>query len=205
MATSNKTNHSGNHLNDANSGESSKQNVSLVRNHYNSLVDGKLDDRKQSRIFYLRNINNWVKSMLFGTLYIINQILYWINLSFNFNAADYLDLIRSEMGSDHNIAAHDMCCGKGGDLLKWKIGRISHLICVDVADAAVNACCDRYLQMLDKERAWAAGRRGKRPYPSNLSASSNLPIFTAEFHVADCGRVRLLFQTMPMPPRHQKF
>ena len=75
MATSNKTNHSGNHLNDANPGESSKQNVSLVRNHYNSLVDEKLDDRKQSRIFHLRNINNWVKSMLFGTLCIL-QILY---------------------------------------------------------------------------------------------------------------------------------
>ena len=48
----------------------------------------------------MRNFNNWVKSVLIRT---------------------YLDKIQK---------AHvlDLCCGKGGDLLKWKEGGISYLV-----------------------------------------------------------------------------
>lgn len=68
MATVEKTDSSGSRQRDDDKlDDNSKQNVSLVRTHYNSLVDQNLDDRKQSRIFYLRNLNNWVKSMLVGT------------------------------------------------------------------------------------------------------------------------------------------
>ena len=39
-------------------------------------------------------------------------------------------LIRTYLGK---VARHasvlDLCCGKGGDLLKWKEGGISHLVC----------------------------------------------------------------------------
>ena len=48
----------------------------------------------------MRNFNNWVKSILIRT---------------------YL--------SRGGGSVLDLCCGKGGDLLKWKEGRIRHLVC----------------------------------------------------------------------------
>ena len=47
----------------------------------------------------MRNFNNWVKSVLIR--------------SFLLGGATVLDL----------------CCGKGGDLLKWKEGGIDYLVC----------------------------------------------------------------------------
>ena len=47
----------------------------------------------------MRNFNNWVKSVL----------------------------IREYLQNDAIVL--DLCCGKGGDLNKWKEGRIEHLVC----------------------------------------------------------------------------
>ena len=47
----------------------------------------------------MRNFNNWVKSVL----------------------------IRSYLPPDATVL--DLCCGKGGDLLKWKEGHIKYLVC----------------------------------------------------------------------------
>ena len=56
----------------------------------------------QSPIFYMRNFNNWVKSIL----------------------------IRSHLSQlTQGATVLDLCCGKGGDMLKWKEGGISYLIC----------------------------------------------------------------------------
>ena len=40
--------------------------ANAVANHYNQLENTGLRDRTKSPIFYLRNFNNWVKSMLIG-------------------------------------------------------------------------------------------------------------------------------------------
>ena len=53
----------------------------------------------QSPIFYMRNFNNWVKSIL----------------------------IRSYLPDGATVL--DLCCGKGGDMLKWKEGGIQYLVC----------------------------------------------------------------------------
>lgn len=66
----------------------------------------------------------------------------------------------------------DMCCGKGGDLLKWMKAKITHLICVDIAELSVQQCHQRYTEMVNKHADRNFGR-----------------IFTAEFITADCTKV----------------
>jgi len=39
-------------------------NTALVADHYNALEEKGLSQRNQSRIVYMRNFNNWIKSML---------------------------------------------------------------------------------------------------------------------------------------------
>ena len=56
----------------------------------------------KSPIKLMRNFNNWVKSIL----------------------------IRTHLNNcPRGCTALDICCGKGGDLLKWKEGKIQHLVC----------------------------------------------------------------------------
>ncbi len=65
-----------------------------------------------------------------------------------------------------------MCCGKGGDLLKWKNNDIEHLICVDVARVSVEQCEQRFNDMKQRN-----------------SHSKYTKMFSAEFIVADCTKV----------------
>ncbi|CAH1779535.1 unnamed protein product, partial [Owenia fusiformis] len=125
-----------------------------VAQHYNKLQEAGLDARTQSRIFYLRNFNNWTKSMLIG---------------------DYLQKIRSNKGERCEISVLDLGSGKGGDLLKWKKGRIDKLICADIAETSVEQAESRFKDM---------GDRGGREKFQQKS-------FQAEFIVADCTKERL--------------
>ena len=89
----------------------------------------------------MRNFNNWVKSILLRT---------------------YLH--------PHSTVL-DLCCGKGGDLLKWKEGGIDYVVCADISESSVEACQCRY-------RSHRMSERG-----------TGEPPFQAEFHVADCCEV----------------
>lgn len=40
----------------------------VVAQHYNQLSEKGLAERKQSRIFHMRNLNNWIKSVMIGNL-----------------------------------------------------------------------------------------------------------------------------------------
>lgn len=84
---------------------------SAVAAHYNELQEVGLAKRSQSRIFYLRNFNNWIKSILIGEI---------------------LEKVRQRKNRD--ITVLDLGCGKGGDLLKWRKGRISRLVCAGKTD-----------------------------------------------------------------------
>lgn len=44
----------------------------------------------------------------------------------------------------------DMCCGKGGDLLKWEKAGITHLICTDIAEVSMQQCEERYKTMVER-------------------------------------------------------
>ncbi|XP_075386018.1 mRNA cap guanine-N(7) methyltransferase [Tenrec ecaudatus] len=119
---------------------------STVAAHYNERQEVCLEKRSQSRIFYLRNFNNWMKSVLIG---------------------EFLEKVRQKKTRD--ITVLDLGCGKGGDLLKWKKGRINKLVCADIADVSVKQCQQRYDDMKHRCR-------------------DNEYIFNAEFVTADCSK-----------------
>ncbi|OAD54011.1 mRNA cap guanine-N7 methyltransferase, partial [Eufriesea mexicana] len=124
-------------------------NALLVVKHYNSIENKDTTLRSKSRILYMRNFNNWIKSML-------------------------MKLYRNDTyGSHANVL--DMCCGKGGDLFKWKNMNIRHLICADLAEVTMQHCEHRYKNMLQRISEYERHSR----------------IFTAEFIIADCTKVRL--------------
>lgn len=112
-----------------------------VVSHYNGIPEKGLSERNKSRIVYMRNFNNWIKSMIIG---------------------EYVE--KCAVNSD-NLNVLDMCCGKGGDLLKWNNKNVKHLICADIADISIDQCRTRY-----------------------HSRTFN---FSAEFIVADCTKQRL--------------
>lgn len=126
----------------------------IIATHYNTLEEKGLHERSKSRIFYLRNFHNWIKSML------INE---------------YLTKIKD--GKRHNSPIHvlDMGCGKGGDLLKWRKGGITHLICNDIADVSLDQCKSRYYDMKNRN-----GRDRNSSF-----------IYTVETIAADFTKVRL--------------
>ncbi|XP_017882156.1 mRNA cap guanine-N7 methyltransferase [Ceratina calcarata] len=127
-------------------------NAIIVAKHYNSLENKNLAQRNRSRIIYLRNFNNWIKSMLI---------------------TKFVEEIKSKMNHGSRMKVLDMCCGKGGDLFKWKKANISHLICIDLAEVTVQQCHDRYKDLLKR------------------NASQRNSLFSAEFITADCTKVRL--------------
>lgn len=126
----------------------------VVAAHYNKLEEKGLTERNQSRIVYLRNFNNWIKSML------INE---------------FLDKVRDSKPAGAPLKVLDMCCGKGGDLFKWRNGRITHLVCVDLAETSVKQCQKRFEDIQDRMRRDRSFQR----------------CFTAEFIPADCTKMRL--------------
>ncbi|XP_075212734.1 RNA guanine-7 methyltransferase [Lycorma delicatula] len=126
----------------------------VVAAHYNMLEEKGLSERNQSRIVYLRNFNNWIKSML------INE---------------FLEKVRNSKPAGAPLKVLDMCCGKGGDLFKWRNGRITHLVCVDLAETSVKQCQKRFEDIQERMRR---DRNFQR-------------CFTAEFIPADCTKVRL--------------
>ncbi|EFA03004.2 mRNA cap guanine-N7 methyltransferase [Tribolium castaneum] len=135
-------------------GRTSEGYAKVVATHYNLLEEKGLDERSKSRIVYMRNFHNWIKSML------INE---------------YLTKIKD--GKKHNapVRVLDMCCGKGGDLLKWRKGNITHLICSDIASVSLDQCRSRYNDM--KERSSRERNGGN--------------IYSIEYIAGDCSRVRL--------------
>lgn len=124
------------------------ENSSVVQSHYNELKEAGLAERAKSRIFHMRNFNNWIKSMF------INE---------------FLGKIKNAQKLGEHLRVMDMCCGKGGDLLKYEKAGITHLICTDIAEVSIGQCKDRYDQMMNKP-----GRK-----------------FTAEFIACDSTLVRL--------------
>jgi len=103
---------------------------STVAKHYNQIPAGSREGRRDSRIFFLRNFNNWVKSV------IINE---------------YLDKVKRRKRTSDDVNVLDLACGKGGDLLKWDKGKVDHVIMADIAATSIDQCKERYTK-LEKDR-----------------------------------------------------
>ena len=92
-----------------------------VADHYNQKNPTDLDTRSKSAIFFLRNFNNWTKSVL------INE---------------YIKKIRSS--NKDSISVLDLGAGRGGDILKWKKANVSRVTFVDLAELSLEECKNRY-------------------------------------------------------------
>ncbi|XP_013111340.2 mRNA cap guanine-N7 methyltransferase [Stomoxys calcitrans] len=128
-------------------------NMRVVASHYNELKESGRIERLKSRIFHMRNFNNWIKSQLIS---------------------EYLTLIKHSQRMGDPMRVLDMCCGKGGDLLKWEKALITHLICTDIAEVSVEQCKKRYEDIL------------RRAVKSKFAHK-----FSAEFFACDSTLVRL--------------
>ncbi|KAK8382674.1 hypothetical protein O3P69_015476 [Scylla paramamosain] len=104
---------------------------SVVASHYNNIEEKGLRERSKSRIFYMRNSNNWIKSFLIS--YCLKQI-------------------RDRQVDGYPISVLDLGCGKGGDLLKWQKGNIQYLVCADIAETSVEQCKERYNRTKNRGR-----------------------------------------------------
>ncbi|XP_053601376.1 mRNA cap guanine-N7 methyltransferase [Plodia interpunctella] len=99
-----------------------EEHSSFVAAHYNHLEEKGLKERFNSPIFYVRNFNNWVKSVLIQ---------------------EYTDKVR-EKDYGRPLKVLDICCGKGGDLSKWQKARVEKVIFADIAAVSVQQCQTRY-------------------------------------------------------------
>ncbi|KAK2181344.1 hypothetical protein NP493_403g06001 [Ridgeia piscesae] len=100
-----------------------------VAKHYNQLQESGLEERTKSRIFYMRNFNNWIKSMAIN---------------------DILTRIGQKKSHGAEVSVLDLCSGKGGDLLKWRKGQVDRVVCTDIAGTSVEQSEGRYKEMLDR-------------------------------------------------------
>uniref|UniRef100_A0AAF5DFF7 mRNA cap guanine-N(7) methyltransferase n=2 Tax=Strongyloides stercoralis TaxID=6248 RepID=A0AAF5DFF7_STRER len=99
-----------------------------VSNHYNSVKEVGLDERDKSAIYYLRNSNNFIKSCLIQ---------------------EFITKLKKE--DNYNGQILDLCCGKGGDLLKWKKGFAKKVVMTDIAEISLEHCGKRYSELVAKQ------------------------------------------------------
>nr|XP_002127709.1 mRNA cap guanine-N7 methyltransferase [Ciona intestinalis] len=104
-------------------------NSKLVAEHYNKRGNTSCAERRNSKIFYMRNFNNWTKSVLIRK---------------------YTDALY-HVGVAHPVVL-DLGCGKGGDVLKWDKARPRHLVCTDLAETSVSQCKERYALLKRRNR-----------------------------------------------------
>lgn len=85
-----------------------------VAAHYNERKGDGRQGRKRSRIYRMRQFNNWLKSVLIA------------------------------LHTRPGYSVLDLCCGKGGDLNKWVESAITSYVACDVAELSVKEAANRY-------------------------------------------------------------
>ncbi|RDD47598.1 mRNA cap guanine-N7 methyltransferase [Trichoplax sp. H2] len=162
-----------------------KELASHVAKHYNELREEGIDARYESRIFFLRNFNNWVKSMLIG---------------------DIIERIKKQnlIENKRTIKVLDMACGKGGDIKKWMQGDVSYIVFTDIAGISVEQCRKRYEDTKNSSKTVSRSNpNNSQRYHKRMRAdtssqmtdpnpsSAQQDFFGAEFITADSAQQRL--------------
>jgi mRNA (guanine-N7-)-methyltransferase len=128
--------------------------VNVVAEHYNSKDKGDLSTRSKSRIFYLRNFNNWIKSVLIK---------------------EYVNKLNASSNSSGGLTILDLGCGRGGDIRKWmKASNVRRVTFSDLAEISLDECKSRYEEMrprfkaefihLDATRGLLSEKLGKKSF-----------------------------------------
>lgn len=89
-----------------------------IAEHYNKREGLDLETRAQSRIYYLRNFNNWIKSVLIS---------------------EFIGKLNNE-NKNQKPSVLDLGCGKGGDILKWRKANVSRVTFTDIAEKSLEEC-----------------------------------------------------------------
>ncbi|KAL3079772.1 hypothetical protein niasHS_014054 [Heterodera schachtii] len=146
---------------------------SVVASHYNALPEMGIQLRNDSRILHLRNFNNWMKSMLI---------------------AEFLERLGTEELCDGGATVLDLCCGKGGDLRKWRVGAIREIVMTDIAEVSLNDARERFQRMRDR-------RTGRPPFRAHF-VPADLCEFSLHyaFRSARCARQMLRNATDRLKP-----
>ncbi|KAI5736295.1 hypothetical protein M8J76_001868 [Diaphorina citri] len=140
--------------------ESTNQEAGLgqtVAEHYNQKKNVGTELRKNSRIVYMRNFNNWTKSMLID---------------------EFLTRCKSAQPLGSPIKVLDMGSGKGGDMFKWMNGGVKHVVFADIASVSIEDCKTRYEELKRKEEA--------RPYRRNVRLRSQYEDKALELDLVSC-------------------
>ena len=87
--------------------------------------------RGHSETIFVKLFNNFIKNTL------INQFCKYIKYGYEGNELSYEE---KRVG----ISVLDLCCGRGGDLFKWKNQDVVHYVGVDLSQALVEEAQRRY-------------------------------------------------------------
>jgi SAM-dependent methyltransferase len=68
----------------------------------------------------------------------------------NFIKAIMIEQFSKKLG--RGLSVLDLCCGRGGDIIKWKRQNINHYVGVDLSRALVEEAYTRYQELQSDER-----------------------------------------------------
>lgn len=141
--------------------DSAEDASSDVASHYDKKRAKSVVERQRSKAIQLFSFNNWIKAVL------INE----------------------------HVAPHakvlDLCCGKGGDLTKWKKRCVSLVVGADISNVSIDQCIDRF-ESMPPGRSFDA-----HFFTADCFAVSKRPNFVVVFYVLlvfFCARDRKTLQ-----------
>jgi len=109
--------------------ENVKKQINEIAKHYNEKGETDIAERSKSKILFMRNFNNWIKSIL------INNIMSKVRAN-NSSSGGSMSFFRPSV--------LDLGCGKGGDMRKWEKAGVSRVTFADIADVSLQECEKRY-------------------------------------------------------------
>ena len=119
--------------------ENAKKQINEIAKHYNEKGETNIAERSKSKILFMRNFNNWIKSIL------INNIMSKIRT--NQNSSNTTTTTNNNNNRSLNFfrpSVLDLGCGKGGDMRKWEKAGVSRVTFADIADVSLQECEKRY-------------------------------------------------------------